>query len=68
LINEWPELFDVTHPRPLAIGIHKVIRTASGISGAIVRKVPDELTRRPTYLEALVAGAARYALARRAVR
>lgn len=36
LIIEWPEVFDAVCPRPLAIGIHKAIRAATGVSGAIV--------------------------------
>jgi hypothetical protein len=62
LVNEWPGLFDPVAPKPLAIGIHRAIKRATGVSKTLARLVLDGWCRRPAYLAALVVDTPRYAL------
>ncbi|QGU14031.1 proQ/FINO family protein [Leclercia sp. 119287] len=67
LVTHWPEVFSLTTPRPLAVGIDKQIAAdmdARSLTGAgKVRAAIAMYTRRIGYLKALIAGGARYNLA-----
>lgn len=66
LITHWPEVFSLTTPRPLTVGIDKQIAAdmdARSLTGAgKIRAAIAMYTRRIAYLKALAAGGGRFNL------
>lgn len=55
----WPEIFSVSHPRPLKVGIHKDMIAASGIPEEFISQALHFFTSTEKYLECIKAGAIR---------
>ena len=55
----WPEVFNVSHPRPLKVGIHKDIIAASSIPEDFISQALHFFTSTEKYLECIKAGATR---------
>jgi hypothetical protein len=58
----YPDLFNIHRPKPLAIGIHTVIRQRFWLSNNSVSTFMNHWVGMESYLEALIAGDVRYNL------
>jgi hypothetical protein len=58
----YPDLFNIHRPKPLAIGIHNVIRQRFWLSNNSVSTFMNHWVGMESYLEALIAGDVRYNL------
>ena len=64
LAGQYPDLFNLDAPKPLAVGLGKVIAAASpeGISRVTMRRVLERWTQTQGYLRAIAEGGFRYNL------
>jgi sRNA-binding protein len=60
LIERYPHLFSAEAPKPLASGIHRILREQTGAPMPVLKLALTKLTRRSAYLAALAAGGPRY--------
>ncbi len=60
LQQHWPKLFDMDHPKPLAIGIYQVLDATGLMKRSTLKETLALYTGRYRYFKALAAGGSRY--------
>ncbi len=60
LLERWPQLFNLESPKPLMIGIHRVLIRENLMSSRELKNALGAYTRRRTYLRMLAEGGPRY--------
>jgi ProP effector len=62
LLQRYPDVFNAEAPKPLAIGVSRVIQREHGFTQPIISLVLGWWTRRWQYCEAMIAGSVRFNL------